>query len=274
MGPPVIAPLFVAALGRSGTTATLRLLAAHPGIVAHAAYPLELRVFTAAVHPEDETLRAATAGFAEAAPFDAGQQARLAAGEALTGADAEGVYRRITEADGKPDARFAAEKYPPRLDLPTALDRRPDARALILVRDPRDVIVSARAFDAKRGYRGFLEREGDTDEALVERYAGLYARLAGWRRARPDLPLLRYEDLIADPLATAGPLFAALGVAADAGTVAATVAKAGAQKPGRHLTSASVPDSVGRWRAALSPRLADLVADRMAAELAAFGYAD
>lgn len=274
MDPRAIAPLFVAALGRSGTTATMRLLSAHPEIVAHAAYPLELRVFTAAVHPEDDALRAATAGFARAATFDEAQQARLTAGEPMTAADAEAVYRRIADADGKPAARLAAEKYPPRLDLPAALERLPDARALILVRDPRDVIVSARAFDAKRGYRGFIEREGDTDEALVDRYAGLYARLADWRRSRPDLPLLRYEDLIADPVAAAGPLFAALGVADDAGTVAATVAKAGAQKPGRHLTAASVPDSVGRWRAALSPRLAALVADRMAAELAAFGYAD
>ena len=134
------------------------------------------------------------------------------------------------------------------------------------------MLSSARAFDEKRGYRGFVEREGDTEEAVVARYAGLYARLLDLHSATPDGILVRYEDLITEPAREARRVFTWLGLDASDEVVDAAVAAATAKKPGRHLTAASVPETVGRWREALSPQLADLISQRLAAPLAAFGY--
>ena len=84
--------------------------------------------------------------------------------------------------------------------------------------------------------------------------------------------IAEYEDLINEPAREARRVFTWLGLDASDEVVDAAVAAATAKKPGRHLTAASVPETVGRWREALSPQLADLISQRLAAPLAAFGY--
>lgn len=265
-------PFFQVALGRSGTTMAMRLFSSHPDVVAHAAYPLELRALASAWHPHDERLIAGLRHYRDIAPFTEDDRAAIDGGEAPDLASVRALYGRIAEGQGKSHARYATEKYPPRLDLAEGLNRQPEAKILILVRDPRDVIVSARAFDEKRGYRGFLEQAGDTDADLVRRYADQYARLHQILSATPDAVVVRYEDMVADPAAVATRVFRWLGVAADEHTVAEAVRRGLAKKPGRHLTAASVPKTVGRWRDGLEPATAALAASLMTAELAAFGY--
>lgn len=265
-------PLFQVALGRSGTTFAMRLVAAHPTIVAHMAYPLELRAFAFALHPDDEGLQKGAAHYRDLAPFSEADRGEIDSGRAPTRESVRDLYRRMASNQDKPAPRYATEKYPPRLDLAAAREKEPGLRAMFLVRDPRDVLSSARAFDEKRGYRGFVEREGDTDEVVVERYAGLYERLLDLHRAMSDGLLVRYEDLIARPASEAGRIFAWLGLEASDEVTGLATAAATAKKPGRHLTAASVPETVGRWREALSPKLAERMSERMAAELAAFGY--
>ncbi len=265
-------PFFQVALGRSGTTVAMKLFAAHPDVVAHMAYPLELRAYALALHPDDEGLMNGARHYRDLAPFTEADRSAIDAGR---GPDVEAVrdlYRRMAANQGKASPRYATEKYPPRLDLAAARAQAPGLKALFLVRDPRDVLSSARAFDEKRGYRGFVEREGDTEEAVVARYAGLYARLLDLHSATPDGILVRYEDLITEPAREARRVFTWLGLDASDEVVDAAVAAATAKKPGRHLTAASVPETVGRWREALSPQLADLISQRLAAPLAAFGY--
>lgn len=160
--------------------------------------------------------------------------------------------------------------------LPGALRAYPEAIAVHVVRDGRDVATSL----LERGWLS-AERTGADDARLP---FGPYARFwvepgrehefsqvsdatrAAWAwrryvtaaRAVPERTVeIRYEQLVSDPAAAAAPVAARLGVAAD--LVTAVFAEA-------HDAS------VGRWRRDLTPgRLAD-VENEAGAALVALGY--
>ena len=267
---PATPPLFVVALGRSGTTMLMRALAAHPQIIAFSQYPLELRVWTHVAHRGDASLVSGLLAHEDRLAWPQGVLSRLRSVGHLTARDAMQIYDDLAEEAGKTSPHLAAEKYPPRLDLQEALRVVPRARAVLLVRDPRDVIASARRFDAKRGYRGFLERDGDGDDVLLEKYGDAYARLAQWRRAL-GAPLVRYEDLVAEPDRTLDALFEALGL--DHGAAIVEAARGGWDvKARRHRTASSAEESVGSWRGAVSDDFAGRLMDLTGAHLRDLGY--
>lgn len=249
----------------------MRLFSSHPDVVAHSAYPLELRAFATAWNADDPRLVAGLQHYRDLAPFADADRAMIDLGRAPDQAAVRRLYQRIAEQQGKGLPRFATEKFPPRLDLSRALADDPKIRVMVLVRDPRDVIVSARAFDQKRGYSGFLEQPGDTDEDLVLRYAAQYERLVQIATT-PDVLLVRYEDMVADPGREAQRVFGWLGIDDSDDRVAAAVRQALSKKPGRHLTAASVAQTVGRWHDSLDGGTVELVNRHMTAQLAALGY--
>lgn len=112
----------------------------------------------------------------------------------------------------------------------------PDARFVCIVRDPRDVTVSSWHHNL-RVESGFLERVGD-----LERWAEVMGRVwqeelndawaASGQGSDPRLLFCRYETLIGDTGAAMGELFAFLGVAADAETIAAVQAATDFNKVG------------------------------------------
>ena len=137
----------------------------------------------------------------------------------------------------RPDAQWYAEKL--------AVDETPLRKAGIelftidLVRDPRDVLASRRAFTAA-GTENWA-RDG---RAVA---AELTARLDELEARPPDLRL-RYEDLVGDMEGTAQLLAARLNVALNPRSVA---------RPSEHVTTLSAAASVGRWRKDLSSEEAD-----------------
>jgi hypothetical protein len=178
-----------------------------------------------------------------------------------------GLARGLRGVEQTPETSFV---------LPAALRAYPDAVAVHVVRDGRDVATSL----LERGWLS-AERTGADDARLA---FGAHARFWvepgreeefaqasdatraawAWRRyvtaagAVPERTVeVRYERLVGDPAAAASPVAAALGV--DAGLVAAAFARA-------HDTSA------GRWRRDLTPeQLAD-VEREAGAQLVALGY--
>ena len=170
--------LFIVGFPRSGTTLTGQVLAAHPEAV---------------VLDEQETL----AGPAAAFLADADGLRRLA------GLDAEGLepYRRayhqqvlrMADAGGK----VFVDKLPMNvLGLPLIAKLFPEARVLVVRRDPRDVVLSC--------FRRQFALDGSSREFLdLGRAAAFYdqvMRLTELYRSRIELELmvLRYEDLVAD----------------------------------------------------------------------------
>jgi hypothetical protein len=143
-----------------------------------------------------------------------------------------------TVVERDPAVRWYAEKLAVPIDplLASGLE----LRVVDLLRDPRDVLASIRAF-RRRGY-------GPEEDGFVERFA---AQLAAMAATPPDVDrvVLRYEDLVADLDGCADRLGSWLGVRLDADAV-----RDGLHD---HRTSPSPEASVGRWRHELDPGEAD-----------------
>ena len=231
---PAQAPVFVVGCPRSGTTFTGRSLGAHPGLVdLGEAAPHKASVFELARLPE-----------AEAA-------ARIRRTLELVRALA--LVRGLGFVEQTPETCFV---------LPAALRAYPDARAVHVVRDGRDVVCSLLERGWLRGGRGgrddvgaefgaharpWVEPERETEFLR----AGEAARAAwAWRRhvtaarapASDRVVEVRYEQLVGDPPAAAAHLAERLDL--DAGEL-------------ERALGASFDRSVGRWRR-------DLRADQLA----------
>jgi hypothetical protein len=164
----------------------------------------------------------------------------------------------------QPGARYYAEKLAG--PIGPLLEGGLDLRVIDLLRDPRDVLASIRAFTAATGVDGFGREPGLDEAAYVQRFIDRYGSQLAAMQAVPagvDRLQLRYEDLVADLDAVAGRLGSWLGVRLDAGAVEADV---------DHMTSPSPAASVGRWREDLDPSEARRIADALGPALAGFGY--
>ncbi|SMF09001.1 Tfp pilus assembly protein PilF [Tistlia consotensis] len=187
---PEGAPVFLVGFPRSGTTLLDQFLSGHPAVTV-----LEEKALLAGARPEDypESL------------------ARLdrAALEAL-----RGRYWQAVRDEGVEPApgRLIVDKLPLNLvEVPLIQRLFPSARFILALRHPCDCVLSCfmQQFRLNTAMANFLTLEGS---------AGLYDRAFGlWRRYEEVFPMavhrLRYEDLIADPEATARPLIEFLGLA-------------------------------------------------------------
>ena len=127
-------------------------------------------------------------GFAEAAPFDAGQQARLAAGEALTGADAEGEgvaaghrtlpfpsYVEVTALDSGRTALVRIDRRGP-MTGDALIELTPMARAQLGLAPGSRAPVRVRRVNPPEAERALL-RAGQQAPARMDTPSGLLAAL-------------------------------------------------------------------------------------------------
>lgn len=181
-----------------------------------------------------------------------------------------GLWRAFSAAQRaeQPGARFYAEKYGGfGEDLAAA---GVPVRFVDLVRDPRDVWASTRAFDAQRGFYGFGRREDQSEddylrsfvEALRRRLDAMAVETAGCRRL-----VVRYEDLVADLPGAAERLGGWLGARLDAPAV-----EASRDKFREHMTTPTVDASVGRWRTDVPAEQASVFREVLGEQLPALGY--
>ena len=292
------APLLVAAQGRAGSTMLMRLLAGHPDIVARTEYPCETRLAQYEAHlarlqltpadlldPALERMEGADGPgpnpYFRPDPETVGWMAGAGARAALESAvrRACSFYRHVARVAGRSEKfGFFAEKTPPRLqriDLMRAVF--PRTRPVLLIRDPRDVLASILAFDAKRGFRAFGRENTRDDADFARRFARQTADLAQFRAQVPDAAVVHYEDLVRRPEASLTALWRTLGVAADRESVRAALRAAEVDPDGsfaEHRTARDAAASVGRWRRDLPAAVREVCAGEMAASLADLGYAD
>ena len=243
-------PLLLLGVGRSGTTMTMRMFASHKRIIAEETYPLEYTPMQAAVYPQDTRAQERGAGIKSVS-------------------EAYVFYSDLAVRARKQPVYFA-EKYPLWRD-PTELIRQfPAARFVCIVRDPRDAVLSARALDRRRGFHGFAEKDGDTEEVVAERYVNAYKRLIA-KLDSLKAPMFRYEDVMSDPVGVMMGIFRAIDLEVDALEAKAIVDRAHSLEDGRHRTAGHQPTE--RWRTEMPPRLKTLYADRFGDILLRFGYA-
>jgi hypothetical protein len=141
-------------------------------------------------------------------------------------------------------------------------------RVIQVVRDPRDVWVSANAFNPRM--RGLGRLPAETDWDYLHRFAR-NARRALSEHIRSDRgaesAVVRYEDLVADPWSECRRLGAWLGISLDPRALEEL-----ARSHAEHLTSSSPLASIGRWREELGRNEAAVIWDVAGDVMSCLGY--
>lgn len=166
------------------------------------------------------------------------------------------------------------------------------AGCLYILRDPRDVAVSfsrhlGLSLDRTIAFMADPEAAtGGTDHSVYVRLATWSAHVHFWtHRPHPSLHVMRYEDMLADPLGIFGGLVRFLGEAPEPARLARAVrfsdfAVLRAQEAAHGFVEQPVESTeaffrvgeAGQWRAALSPAQAARIARDHGAIMQRFGY--
>jgi sulfotransferase family protein len=286
-----LTPIMVRCLwGRVGSTLLMQLLGTSDAIAFNRAYPCEDRVLSSLLH-----LAQPIAG---PPPTPAGwwmdDPDRLwwmdpawlgavqSAHDPLPGLDApwrDVLHRRVvralwsaytqTEREYRgPGVRYYAEKYGAYAEV-LASSGIP-VLFIDLIREPRDIWLSVRAFDRKRDSYGFGRREGQSEEDYLRSFLrSIRRRLDVMAAAEGDVNVrqVRYEQLVGDLDAQANRLSQWLGVPLQPAAV-----REAEDRFRHHMTSASVPGSVERWRAELSIAELSVFQEVLGHHLVRLGY--
>lgn len=264
-------PVILTSTGRTATTVLMNEFARHPAMVVADRYPYETKqiaYYSAAfrtlvadadrersTHP-DTMLAPETRHFIGSNPYnDPGlfSMARpekllqdhyeLTVPSACAGMFGDLIgkfYATLAASQGKPTAAIFCEKG----DIDEAARRGArlffgTVREIVLIRDPRDLLCSAMAF------WNFA-----AEEALTVLRSGL-ARLARIiRQAGADTLVIRYEDLLLDPVGSRRALADFIGLERPI-----QVAETTGALFQRHGTAGNPAASIGRWKRDLAPDL-------------------
>jgi hypothetical protein len=153
-------------------------------------------------------------------------------------------------------------------------------KVIYLVRDPRDVAVSEYHFDLKKRY---IDAGMTLDQFVrlyiaggTSSYGSWWEHAASWigpRYGNPAFLLVRYEDLLGDPIAETGKIAEFLGIKADQDRLKAAVERSSADRmrklekqdadqwTGTKNTVKEIPfvraAKSGGWKESLSPQLVE-----------------
>jgi hypothetical protein len=289
---PSMQPIMITSPGRSGSTLLMRTLAEHPDIVIEQRFPYEANVCSYWMHFL-QVLATPTGGRPESVEFWADLK-RLppfpnfvidpATGPIppeqqivdrwystdqveefarVAQATVESFYREYASARNRTPPAFFAEKIPPVNHIRWIMRQLyPHAREIFLVRDPRDTLVSVRAFHAKHGaVVGFNAQSIGTDEELVGLVRQSLLSLSElWKRRSKFSTLVRYENLVRSPTEQVRTMLDALALDSSANIIDSMV-RAGTEATAdvsAHRTSPNASSSIGRWQRDLEPRLQEL----------------
>jgi hypothetical protein len=299
-------PLMLTTLGRAGSTWLMCILVQHPRIVAHRPFTYETRVSSYWMH----ILKALSEPASYLQPIIGSDKSsvnwwlgtELPSGvlkppepkmqpeiqqwlghngvEALVAFSQERIdafYRQVAALQRQTKPTYFAEKHDPHTRIPEMIrEVYSRAQEVILVRDFRDMVASILAYNAKRGYIGFGREHVANDEEYIYRMRTSALRLLeSWRRRSDKAYLLRYEDLIWQPVETLSALLEYLELDAAPSTVEGMIQKASEEVPGlpqQHRTSPDADRSIGRWRSDLDPSLKAVCQQAFSDVLEDFGY--
>jgi hypothetical protein len=294
-------PILLTTLGRTGSTWVITLLGQHPEIVACESFQYEGML----THYWIEVLRS----LAEPASYMQGVLPELYEGdwwlgrgrqsplplrkpdttvprwlgseniEVIAGfcqSRLDAVYRLAAEAQGTPSARYFVEKCMPGMTQQLVSELYPAGREIVLVRDFRDWACSILDFNERRGFELWGRDQGLSDEDWFRYLRVDAAKLRDtWKDRQESTYLIRYEDVIRNPVPTLAGVFDYLGVDAGSATIEHVVDASRTVMPdaqAAHRTSDSFESSIGRWRSQFSPEWSRAFAQVFDDLLVDFGY--
>ncbi len=291
---PALRPIIVSTLGRTGSTWLMQLLSKHPAIVVADQHPYETFALEFWLHlmtqqllsPENQLSAVDQQRFQRdfltrpqsKAWFDHNYNGQVLR---FCQQSIEDYYFSVAQARGVENARYFAEKIPYfsgegnmtwRQLGGTVRELYPDALEIVLVRDFRDMILSALHFGAKDRDPAVIEREKSTAYLNVVKEVAEFS--AYYQLNRNSTLLVRYEDLLLDTRTTLGRIFNSLGIPWDSQTLngIAYDKHEVAVEHKQHITSKSIAHSVQRWRSELTPQQQKSYTEMFAQELQLFGY--
>jgi hypothetical protein len=290
----------VTTLGRTGSTAMVRLLQAHPEIAAYRPFEYEPRVATYWVgvlkglgDPTSYRRQITPAGTVDGTwwvgdkppvprrPRDPEINDWLGRGavETLAGfcqGRIDELYERVASSSDRPRATYFVEKFRPDSVSSLMWELYPGAREIILARDFRDMVSSIIAFNAKRGFQGFRRGSFQSDaDFVMDNVKNSAGALASAWQARSELAhLVRYEDLLRRPRETVEALLDYLELDAAPKTIGPMLDTLTDRAPlsEGHRTTTDPIASIGRWRSDLDSELQKACEEALGPALAAFGY--
>jgi hypothetical protein len=164
-----------------------------------------------------------------------------------------------------PQGRWYAEKLA--CPVEPVIEAGIPLQVLDVVRDPRDVVASMIAFAERSGAWGFGRTPGESEDQWIATLIDTFVERIDTMIAPAAVPtlMLRYEDFAVDLEAAAMMIGPKLGLDLDADAVLRA-------RPEHHVTSASVEESIGRWRRDLPAAMADTISSRLGPRLEALGY--
>jgi len=281
-----LTPLFLTSSGRSGTTMMMKILSAHPDILARTIFPYETRMIQYAYLCEKNGNKvfdgeSISLKQTEYKPFQgddylarhwAKRQLNMPLGE--NGKSLAKAYYQVTlEEENKSNPVYVAEKTIG-LELVTELIKSfEDARVIALFRDPRDIFCSIKSFNARRGFLSFGEEHGD--ELMFEFTVNFLKRLKSFSEVNPCIFRVNYEDLIYKPAESVVQLFSKLNLRADIPIIENVINSAFHENTNqikRHKTSGiNAKNSVDRWRNIEDERTIEMF-DRFQDDIKKLGY--
>lgn len=263
--------------GRVGSTLVMSLLGTSPAIAFDRVPPFEnsylsyfvrlVAQLTTAQHAPDSFTRFVYGDSNAAGPLpfvpevldldDFGRRGLLGLWEAFSSSVVEASTGRVGS---------YAEKYWGDLSPVFRAGIRP--RIIALVRDPRDVVASVRAFNAKRNLQTFGRGEVASDaQHLRYLLAAISVRLREFADLKSRNALLvRYEDLVTGLEITAATISEFVGEQLDPASVLSMSDLAD------HVTAVTAEESIGRWRSDLPPGDVALIERKLSGYLGQFGY--
>jgi hypothetical protein len=299
---PRLKPLMLLNIGRSGTTLLMELLRQHPQLVIDGEQPFETRAAQYWAHllrvlsepPSSGATPTSTFVSDPAAlatfPFASAGTSSIADafGTEAVGRTADYIlesidhfYSDVARRAGRDQTGvYFAEKTLPAGFIPgTLFELYEEARGVLLVRDPRDVIASWVAFDPSFAGQGDGKGDGkgdgaDAADSMVEHMATWLEHLLGFARSSPRCLIVRYEDLVTEPARHLSRILEHCGLDASHAAVTAMLSDANPDGPlmAAHRTSASSGASIGRWKADLSDVAKRRATRRLGSTLTELGY--
>lgn len=291
---PALQPIIITTLGRTGSTWLMQLLAKHPAIVVADQHPYETFALEYWLHLVSQQLLTTNKNLTQIdqqrfnRDFLSNEHRQSWFNEvyysqvmSFCQEAVENYYLSIAEEQELPSPQLFAEKIPyfsgdgstTCRQLSSAVrELYPEAREIVLVRDFRDMVLSALHFGAKGKSSGDIEKEKTTAYQNVTKEVAEFS--AYYKQNHNNTYLLHYEDLLLNTRSTLRSLFTALSIPCSEEILKVVTEETHklSESQRQHITSKSVQKSVARWKYELPPQLQSEYTNVFRDNLRLFGY--